>query len=122
MFISDKELVNKSNSIGCFYNSVNTVLDEFINYIKNGSDEFFKNYQKSEIKFLKGELKKLKGHFVNLGDAKTIKEEKTRFVELIKSTLNVHFSALNKKTLLMLIDCFYEVQQVEYKDPVINSV
>ena len=34
---------------------------------------------------------------------------------LIKSTLNVHFSALNKKTLLMLIDCFYEVQQVEYK-------
>ena len=62
MFISDKELVNKSNSIGCFYNSVNTVLDEFINYIKNGSDEFFKNYQKSEIKFLKDKLKKLKRH------------------------------------------------------------
>ena len=115
MFISDKELVNKSNSIGYFYNSVNTVLDEFINYVKSGSDGFFKNYQKSEIKFLKGELKKLKGHFVNLGDAKTIKDEKNRFIELIKSTLNVHFSALNKKTLLMLIDCFYEVQQVEYK-------
>ena len=115
MFISDKELVNKSNSIGYFYNSVNTVLDEFINYIKSGSDEFFKNYQKSEIKFLKDKLKKLKGHFVNLGDAKTIKEEKTRFVELIKSTLNVNFSALNKKTLLMLIDYFYEVQQVEFE-------
>ena len=47
MFISDKELVNKSNSIGYFYNSVNTVLDEFINYVKSGSDDFFKNYQKS---------------------------------------------------------------------------
>lgn len=115
MFISDKELVNKSNSIGYFYNSVNTVLDEFINYVKNGSDEFFKNYQKSEIKFLKGELKKLKGRFVNLGDAKTIKEEKNRFVELIKSTFNVDFSTLNKKTLLMLIDCFYEVQQAEFE-------
>ena len=115
MFISDKELVNKSNSIGYFYNSVNTVLDEFIKYIKSGSDEFFKNYQKSEIKFLKGKLKKLKEHFVNLGDTKTIKNKKNRFIELIKSTLNVHFSALNKKTLLMLIDCFYEVQQVEYK-------
>ena len=76
---------------------------------------YFKNYQKSEIKFLKDELKKLKGHFVNLGDVKTIKDEKTHFIELIKSTLNVHFSALDKKTLLMLIDCFYEVQQVEYK-------
>lgn len=113
MFISDKELVNKSNSIGYFYNSVNTVLDEFINYVKTGTDKIFKNYQKSEMKSLKGELKKLKGHFVNLGDTKTIKEEKTRFVELIKSTLNVHFSASNKKTLLMLIDCFYKVQQVE---------
>ena len=43
MFISDKELVNKSNSIGYFYNSVNTVLDEFMNYVKSGSDDFFKN-------------------------------------------------------------------------------
>ena len=93
MFISDRELVNKGNSIGYFYNSVNTVLDEFINYVKTGTDEVFTNYQKSEIKFLKAELKKLKGRFVNLGDAKTIKDEKTHFIELIKSTLNVHFTA-----------------------------
>ena len=86
----------------------------FIKYVKKSSEETLNNYQKSEIKFLKGELKKLKGRFVNLGDAKTIKEEKNRFVELIKSTLNVNFSTLNKKTLLMLIDCFYEVQQVEF--------
>lgn len=107
----DSFLTNSCSIVGA-YIGLNTTLKNFLLLINNNS-RLVSSFQKASKQSLAADLQSISGTSVILGDPNKLKEQKSEFINLIKSTIGINFTEPQKKFLFSIIKQFYEIQTVE---------
>lgn len=108
----DSFLTNSCSIVGA-YIGLNTTLKNFLLLINNNS-RLVSSFQKASKQSLAADLQSISGtSVVILGDPNKLKEQKSEFFNLIKSTIGINFTEPQKKFLFSIIKQFYEIQTIE---------